>query len=299
MLRKQESSQWGITLLTVTPAFAGVTVMEQGKYNVPFPNGIFNGVFFMNRTMFFLLLVSVLFFTVTTVAAENSGKIRVLFVYGGHPFDEEGMYAMLDSFSDMVYDKAEMPKALDLFRPGLEEKYDCIVMYDSYKFPFTKEQTDYFKALLEKGIGLVVLHHSLWGFNGWSEFPDITGGQYFFQDGYKIHGTEYKESTWADDQQIRVTVSDKNHPITQGIDDFTLTDETYGMGYIHPNVHVLWTTDHPKSERVIAWTWKYAKSPVFATLQGHDNHTYSHPAFRQTVHRAIRWTVEQTDRDHN
>jgi len=244
----------------------------------------------------FLALLGVLLFTVTTVAAENRDNIHALFVYGGHSFDEKNMYAMLDSFGDVTYDKAEMPKALDLFRPGLEEKYDCIIMYDSYKFPFTQEQTDQFKALLEKGIGLVVLHHSLWGFNGWAEFAEITGGQFFFKDGYKIRDVEYKQSTWAHGQMVRVTVADKNHPITRGIDDFTLTDEIYGKGFIHPDAHVLWTTDHPNSERVVAWTWKYAKSHVFSTLQGHDNHAYGHPAFRQSVHRAIRWTVEQVRR---
>ena len=242
------------------------------------------------------VLLCMVFTCLSVAQAETESKIRALFVYGGHPFDEKGMYAMLDSFGDVVYDKAEMPKALDLFRPGLEEKYDCIVMYDSYKFPFTQEQTDTFKALLEKGIGLVVLHHSLWGFNGWEAFADITGGQFFFKDGNSIRDTEYKASTWAHDQEVRVTVADKNHPITQGTDDFTLCDETYAKAYIHPDVHVLWTTDHPKSERVIAWTWKYARSPVFATAQGHDNHAYSHPMFRRTIHQAIRWVTQKDNK---
>jgi len=240
------------------------------------------------------LLLGILFgVSVGASFAQEEGKLRVLFVYGGHGFDEKGMYAMLDSFGDISYDKAEMPKALDLFKPGLEEKYDCIVMYDSYTFPFTREQTDAFKALLEKGIALVVLHHSLWGFNAWTEFADIAGGQCFQKDGTEIRGVKLTKSTWDHDQTIQVTVADKNHPITRGTEDFTLTDEAYGNAYIHPDVHVLWTTEHPKASRVLAWTWKYANSPVFATLQGHDNHAYSHPVFRQTVQRAIRWTVEQ------
>ena len=240
-----------------------------------------------------LLLLIVCVMSACLSFAQDAEKFRVLFVYGGHGFDQKAMFAMLDSFGDIAYDKAVMPKALDLFKPGLEEKYDCIVMYDSYTFPFTQEQTDAFKALLEKGIALVVLHHSLWGFNAWTGFADITGGQCFQEDGVEIRGVKLKKSTWDHDQTIQVTVADKNHPITRGTEDFTLTDEAYGNAYIHPDVHVLWTTEHPKASRVLAWTWKYANSPVFATLQGHDNHAYSHPVFRQTVQRAIRWTVEQ------
>jgi type 1 glutamine amidotransferase len=225
--------------------------------------------------------------------SQDQPKIRVLFIHGGHEFDTKALYKMLDSFTDITYDKAEMPKALDLYRPGLEKKYDCIVMYDSYKFPYTKEQTDNFKKLLEEGIALVVLHHSVWGFNGWSDFANITGGQCFFKDGYEVNGTTYAASTWDDDQTIHVKIADKNHPITHGINDFTIVDETYAKAYIRPDVHVLWTTDHPKSDKVIAWTWKYAKSPVFTMMQGHDDKAYSNPNFSRTIHQAIRWTVEE------
>jgi len=247
-----------------------------------------------------LLLVWVLALSVTTpVSAQtpqkDTGKIRVLFLYGGHDFDEKALYAMFDSYTDVTYTKAEMPKALDLFKPGLEKKYDCLVMYDSYKFPFTTEQTEQFKALLEQGIGLIVLHHSTWGFNGWNDFANITGCQYFFEDGNEINGVKQEKSTWswADDQMVRVKIADKTHPITAGTDDFTMVDEVYGTGYLHPDVHVLWTTDHPKSDKVIAWTWKYANSPVFTTLQGHDAQAYNNLNFRRTIHRAIQWTADQ------
>ena len=243
-----------------------------------------------------LVIWGVLGLTALPLTAQqdrDTPKIRVLFIYGGHDFDEKAMDAMLDSFTDITYDKAGMPEALDLYRPGLEKKYDCIVMYDSYTFPYTKEQTDNFKKLLEEGIALLVLHHSIWGFNGWNDFADIAGAQCFFKDGNEINGVQYPASTWDHDQTIRVKIVDKDHPITQGTDDFTIIDETYAKAYFHPDVHVLWSTDHPKSDRVIAWTRKYAKSPVFATLQGHDDQAYSNPSFRRTIHQAIRWTVEE------
>ena len=245
-----------------------------------------------------IVLVIILCTSLPVIArtpSKEREKIRVLFIYGGHEFDEPAMYAMLDSFADVAYHKAEMPNALDLFKPGLEEKYDCIVMYDSFtpRFSFTTEQTGQFKALLERGVGLVVLHHSVWGFNGWEDYADITGCQYFFEDGNVINGVKCTASTWADGQTIDVKIADKGHPITAGTDDFTMVDEVYGQGYLHPDVHVLWTTNHPKSDKAVAWTWKYANSPVFTTLQGHDAQAYNNPNFSRTVHQAIQWTVNQ------
>jgi len=251
----------------------------------------------LKNILFRSLVLVLALCTSTAVIAQappkNQDKIRALFLYGGHGFDEKAMYAMLDSFADVTYDKAEMPKALDLLKPGLEKQYDCLVMYDSYKFPFTAEQTEQFKAFLNRGIGLVVLHHSVWGFNGWNDFANITGCQYFFGDGNEINGVQCVKSTWADNQTIAVKITDKEHPITAGTDDFTMVDEVYAKGYLHPDVHVLWTTDHPKSDKAIAWTWKYANSPVFTTLQGHDAQAYNNPNFRRTVHQAIQWTASQ------
>lgn len=262
-----------------------------------FQPGITRGSFMRHAKFVILPFVLAVLFSASPLSGEQpSGEnetIRVLFVYGGHEFDEKEMYEMLDSFKDVVYDKAEMPKALDLFQPGLEKKYDCIVMYDSYKFPYTHEQTEKFKRLLEKGIALVVLHHSTWGFNGWADFANITGAQCFFRDGYEVNGVKCVTSTWDHDQTVDVKIADKNHPITKGIADFTLIDETYAKAYIHPDVHVLWTTDHPKSDRVIAWTWKYANSPVFTTMQGHDARVYTNPSYSRSIHQAIQWTVDQ------
>jgi len=245
------------------------------------------------RLMVFVLTLCVSGTVLAQASLKEQEKIRVLFIYGGHEFDEPALYGMFDSYADITYDKAEMPNALDLLVPGLEEKYDCLVMYDSYTFPFTTEQTERFKALLRRGIGLVVLHHSVWGFNGWADFANITGCQYFFEDGNVINGVKCVKSTWADGQTMNIRIADKNHPITAGIDDFTMVDEVYGQGYLHPDVHVLWTTDHPKSDKAIAWTWKYGNSPVFTTLQGHDAQAYNNPNFSRTVQQAIQWTANQ------
>ena len=69
----------------------------------------------------------------------SAKPVRVLLTYGGHPFEEAPFYAMLDTLPGIVYTKVEMPKAAELFKPGLEKDFDVIVMYDMAQ-SFTPEQ---------------------------------------------------------------------------------------------------------------------------------------------------------------
>ena len=251
----------------------------------------------MNMTKLFAF-VSVCFFaffaTDSAFAQEQDGKkVRVLFTFGGHEFQEKEMYQMLDSFADVTYVKAEMPKALDLFKPGLEKEYDCLVMYDFYTFPYTKEQMENYKKLLETGIGVVVLHHCIGGFSGSEDYPKMIGGQYITAEKAEIDGKTYPMSTWLHDQTMNVKVADKEHPIMKGISDYTIVDEAYHGVYVSPKAHVLLTTDYSKSTEQLAWTWKYGKSKVFTTMLGHDKLAYENPNFKKMVHQAIRWAIEK------
>ncbi|MGL4943875.1 MAG: ThuA domain-containing protein [Thermoguttaceae bacterium] len=225
------------------------------------------------------------------LVSKRPADIRVLFVYGGHGFDEKEMYTLLNQLEGVKYDRVQMPAALAMLRPGLEKQYDCIVLYDHFTFPFTKEQTDHFVDLLKTGIGLVVLHHAICDYPGWDGFPQMIGGRYVLtKDGETIDSTPRSPSTYKHDVTVRVKVVDKAHPILQGVDDFEIFDEVYGNVYVNPDVHVLLTTDHPDATRQLAWTWRFGKTPVFVLLLGHDKKSYRNAQFRQILKQGIHWT---------
>ena len=187
-----------------------------------------------------------------TVAKEPAkGKIRVLLTYGGHGFEEKPFFAMFDSFPEVVYTKAPMPKAADLLKPSLRKDYDVVVMYDMTR-GFTPEQQKGFVALLNAGIGLVSMHHNIGAHQEWEEFRKIIGGIHIPRV-FVVDGKRYGPSVATDDQDIPVTVVDKRHPITRGVSDFLIHDETYHKYYTAPDVKVLLTTTHPKNEPPIAW----------------------------------------------
>ena len=222
-------------------------------------------------------------------AAAAETPLRVLVTYGGHRFQNEPFFAMFDAMPGVTYNKASLPDSAGLLKPGLENDIDVIVMYDMIG-KIAPEQQKAFVALLNRGIGLVSLHHNMGAHRDWPEFRRIIGGQFVFKP-MEIEGEQHGKSTWAHGQELRVTIADQEHPITRGLSDFTIHDETYGNYYTSPDVKVLMTTDNPKNDPEIAWVKNYGKSRVFYFMLGHDSRAWQNPAYPEIVHRAIRWSA--------
>jgi hypothetical protein len=90
---------------------------------------------------------------------------------------------------------------------------------------------------------------------------------------------------------FRVRIADPAHPITKGMSDFGIKDETYRNIYVRPDVHVLLTTDEPTNESRIGWTLRYGNSPIVYLQLGHGRDAYENPNFRRLVERSIRWVT--------
>ncbi|MDD4872559.1 MAG: ThuA domain-containing protein [Kiritimatiellae bacterium] len=229
---------------------------------------------------------------VWSVNAQEQGsekKIRILVITGGHGFEQAPFDKMFNEMKGIEYKKAVYPQAGELLKPGLEKECDVILMYDMIK-SITAEQQKAFVELLNNGIGLVLLHHNIGAHADWPEFLKIRGGKFFLKP-ETIDGKEYVKSTYDHDQDIKVTIADKEHPITKGAQDFIIHDETYAKCYVSPSVRVLLKTDHPKSCPDLAWVHEYGKSRVFYLMLGHDSKAWTNPNFLEILVRGIHWTI--------
>jgi len=219
--------------------------------------------------------------------------LRVLLTYGGHGFKQKPFFAMFDALPNVEYTKAPMPKSADLLKPGLEKDYDVIVMYDMVK-SITPAQRKAFVDLLNTGIGVVSLHHNLCAHGDWGEFRNIIGGKWI-RAPETIDGEELAKSTFSHDEDVKVTVTDENHPITRGLKDFVIHDETYGSYYTSPKVRVLMKTDHAKNDPEVAWVTGYGKSRVFYFMFGHGASGWRNPNYSEILLRGIRWAAGRED----
>ncbi len=246
----------------------------------------------MRRPVLINLLLGLVVVVAAGVASAEEAekpKIRVLLTYGGHGFQQKPFFAMFDALDGVVYTKAELPKSADMLKPGLEKDFDVLVMYDMVP-GFSAEQQNAFVELLRRGIGVVSLHHNLDAHKDWGEFRKIIGGRYL-QKPQEIDGKTYGPSHFAEGQEINVLVADRQHPITAGLEDFQIHDETYGDYYLSPDVKVLLKTDNPKNNPSLAWVHEYGASRVFYFQLGHDATAWHNPNYPRILLSGIRWAA--------
>ncbi len=222
---------------------------------------------------------------------QKPEKIRILLTTGGHAFEVEPFYAMFDAMKGIEYTKAEVPKDADRLKPGLENEYDCVVMYDLCRPTISPEQQKAFAKLVrESGIGLVSMHHNLGANWEWDEFRKMIGGRFIMKD-TELDGVAWKTTPWKHDEHIKVHVVDKKHPITQGVEDFEIEDEAYGKFWVDPEDHILLKAEHPWNNPEISWTKNYGKARVFHLMLGHDGKAYANPSYRKLLEQGIRWAA--------
>jgi type 1 glutamine amidotransferase len=101
---------------------------------------------------------------------------------------------------------------------------------------------------------------------------------------------------------IAVTFVDKQHPITQGLEDWTtIHEELYNnfAGKLQDTAHALARGKQAKDDNVVAWTNTYnGKTRVFATTLGHNDETVADAHYLDLLTRGLLWSVDKSDEKH-
>ncbi len=210
-------------------------------------------------------------------------KLKVAVLVENHEYDVVGFQRMLNSFADRDF----YVQPVDLFaRDKLNQlNYDTVLWYNM-NIPVPEEGTplyDYMVNTLGKnGQGIVLMHHALLCFKRWDVYTRVSGVSVRLEDGM----FSYHQNT-----TVKVHVADKSHPVTKGLDDYTLVDETYTIGEPdQPDNHLLLTCECPIGIKNIGWARQYESSRVFVTASGHDAKVYDDANFRTLLHNALLWT---------
>lgn len=226
-----------------------------------------------------------------SVTFQSALPIRVLIITGGHDFKVEQFKQMFDSFGkEIQYEIAELPSAYDKFLPGNRDQYDILVFYHMWQ-DINPEQAKNLSECISQGKPLVVLHHSICAYDDWPEYLNITGGKYFHKKTV-LKGKEYPECSYIHDMHFKVKIVDSDNPVTKGLTDFEIFDETYKGFYVDEGVTPLLTTDEPSSTPLIGWSKTYGKARVVTLQSGHDVATFENPNFRKLLKQAIEWVYD-------
>lgn len=227
-----------------------------------------------------------------TLNAGSARPIRILVITGGHGYKTEQFNGMLSSLGPAItWQVAELPAAFDMFRAENRNKYDVLVFYHMWQ-TITPEQEKDFAECIRSGKPVVALHHSICAFDDWPEYWNIIGGKYFHK-ATTFGGKVYQPCSYIHDLHFNVHVVDKRNPVTKGISDFPIFDETYKGYYVAAGVTPILTTDEPSSTPQIGWTKKYGKARIVVLQSGHDVPTFENENFRKLLKQAIEWVYRK------
>jgi type 1 glutamine amidotransferase len=222
--------------------------------------------------------------------------VKLLIVTGGHPYEPSEFFAAFNSMKDIRYVHVLTMDAKPVAVPmGGLRQYDVVLFYDMEPNAITPE----WRSLLDRGKGLVFLHHAIGSFPDSPEFESISGGHANFTG---QPGPNVSNSSGHANERQTFAVADREHPITCGMSDFEMIDEAYDGVDVDPRAHVLLRTSYPTQNSGVVWTWNYTDKRVLYVQMGHgslglpENHgptAYQNKSFNELLHRGILWTADR------
>jgi uncharacterized protein len=221
-----------------------------------------------------------------------AAKIRVLVFTGGHAFQKEPFFKLFQENPEITYQAAEPPQAYALLRPDAAKAFDVLVFY-TYNRSISDEAKADLLAWLKAGKGLVVLHHAIAAYPEWPEYWKIIGARYYLKTNIVVDGVLKARSAFKEGMHFNIHVADSDHPVTRGVSDYEIHDETYNLFDVAKECHPLLTTDEPRSNKVIAWAKTYQTARVVYMQSGHDHFAYENPNYQQILKQALRWTARR------
>ncbi len=214
--------------------------------------------------------------------------VSVLMVAGGHGFDTIEFFDLFNSLEGIEVDSVYYPEALEKLRAGTDA-YDVLVFYD-YMPDLPLADSIVFRDLTREGKPMLFLHHALCSFQRWDGYKSMLGGKYVMA-GPGVDSALF--SDYKHDIDMEIEVVDSQHPVTRGMEDFTIHDEGYSNITLAEGITPLLKTDHSDSSPLMGWTLTSDQSTIVYLMPGHDRQAYENPAFRQLMQQSIGWLADR------
>lgn len=169
----------------------------------------------------------------------------------------------------------------EALRPDVLQNYDAIMMYANHT-TITPPQEKALLDFVEGGKGFVAIHCASAMFTNSDKFISLVGGAFL------RHG----------EGDFTAKIIAPEHPIMQGVKEFTTWDETYVHNRHNPeNRTVLMERVDAEGREPYTWVRTQGKGRIFYTAYGHDERTWSKPDFEKMLQNAVVWVVDQPARE--
>lgn len=157
---------------------------------------------------------------------------------------------------------------------------DGIERGKKYRIWMTPEQEKAVVDFVEQGGGFLNLHNSMGLYPENGPYLDLVGGRYIG------HGPL---------ERFRVMVTNREHPIVQGVEDFSVADEQHTPPYDEDKVHVFLRSrsDDGSREAAAGWAYEPGQGRLVHLAPGHTREAMEHPMFQRLMSNAVTWLLER------
>jgi type 1 glutamine amidotransferase len=154
----------------------------------------------------------------------------------------------------------------------------------------TAEQGKAIKDFVQSGGALYALHNSSHISLSSPDYREVMGGAYIDHPPLR---------------PFKVTVVNKEHPITRGVQDFIVNDEQHFVTYDKDSKHILLRSENIDGLRdvyegkdygtqaIAGWAYDYGKGRVAFTAVGHTLHALWQPEYYKLQKNAVRWLLRE------
>jgi uncharacterized protein len=227
--------------------------------------------------------------------AQDQKPVRIVLVIGGGGHDYK---AFAKTFENLC-DKAGGLKIVQRLEPGKDQKDDGshirkiadlkrqdadVVVFFTVGYKLDQVEDRALEQFVDEGGGLVAIHCASASFGNSPVWKRLIGAS--FAGHYKgLH-------------KLDVKITNPDHPIMKGVQDFTVIDEEYNHNFAKVERKVLAEFKaRPEGSKGkdndIIWTREVGKGRVFYSALGHGPDAWGNPAWQKMVMQSVFWAAGQ------
>lgn len=187
--------------------------------------------------------------------------------------------------------------AEDLTKENLQ-KYDILMLYTTGELPIPGEAREYLTKtwLKQKGHGIIGFHSAT------DTFGEDKPEHHWYQE---IIGGTFDGHPWNWQANVTISVHDTEHPAMKPFgEEFQIRDEIYQYkNFVPENVRVLMSLNMEKCNPAkpyhvpVAWCRMWGDGKIFYNNLGHNDQTWTNPAFLKSTENAVRWVLNMEEGD--
>ena len=158
---------------------------------------------------------------------------------------------------------------------------------DEWSFTLRDDEAEALAGHVRRGGGLLAMHTAIVCFDGHPAWHSIVGASW-----------DWDRSSHPPVAEVTVTVTEagRRHPITEGLESFSVVDEVYGFLDEEPDLVALLTGDHGGRAHPLLWARQVGEGRVVTSLLGHSVEACAHPANACILRRGARWALGEEGR---